>query len=312
LFAFKETEIGQIGHFWMDTQEVPMAPAPTDQCIVLPFRPSKQQPFDGTGLALHFLLGNVLVLHTGLKEMWFGWRVKKIFPEMDRFQAYCRDTSVKLDLAQASRSQKIRFWCYGDFTDRSVRLHFFDGQASDAGEAAVDLLISIDDGLVGFRSLFMDWLASSGRPMPAGQVQAALWEEKIDHHGLDAVGRALKAFYIYSAYGHGGSLNVAPFTKAVDLAPQSFMAQDLHGWALYRNQKYTAAKIAFLKSLRINPAGAGAMSGLMWCGVYAKDLEEAMYWSGRKADVCGRDVVAAREAGRRRYEKVNAPQGKKT
>jgi hypothetical protein len=83
------------------------------------------------------------------------------------------------------------------------------------------------------------------------------------------------------------------------------MAQDLYGWALYRNKQYARAKAAFLTSLAINPAGAGAMSGLMWCGVYGQDLEEAMFWSGRKADVCRQDVPAAREAGRRRYRKVN-------
>jgi hypothetical protein len=34
-----------------------MALSPTDQCIVLPFRPGTAQAFNGTGLALHFLLG---------------------------------------------------------------------------------------------------------------------------------------------------------------------------------------------------------------------------------------------------------------
>ena len=119
------------------------------------------------------------------------------------------------------------------------------------------------------------------------------------------MGRALEVFYIYSSYGGDGAIDLAPFEKAAALAPDSFMAQDLHGWALYRNKDYIMAKIAFLKSLRVNPAGAGAMSGLMWCGVYAKDLEEAMFWSGRKADACRQDVAAAREAGRRRYEKAN-------
>ena len=63
--------------------------------------------------------------------------------------------------------------------------------------------------------------------------------------------------------------------------------------------------VHFITSLRINPAGAGAMSGLMWCGVYTKDLEEAMFWSGRKADICSQDIQAAREAGRKRYAKAN-------
>jgi len=282
-----------------------MVQSPTDQCIVLPFRADKRAPFDGTGLALHFLVGNVLALHTGLKEMWFGWRVKRIFPKKASFERYCRDAADKLDLLQVSRAQQVRLWLHGNFSDPSVALHFFDGQAPDVRRAPVRLPISIDDGLIGFRTQLLKWLEFMGRPMPQAQVQAALWPETVGRGGLDAVGRALEGFYIYSAYGGDGPLDPIPFKKAVAEAPESFMAHDLYGWALYRNKHYKAAKQAFLTALRINPAGTGAMSGLMWCGVYGKDLEEAMFWSGRKADICRQDVQAAREAGRRRYEKAN-------
>ncbi|MEE4114490.1 MAG: hypothetical protein V2I40_16855 [Desulfobacteraceae bacterium] len=282
-----------------------MVQSPTDQCIVLPFRAETRHPFDGTGLALHFLVGNVLALHTGLKEMWFGWRVKKIFPEAAAFQRYCRDAADKLDLLQASRSQQVRLWLYGNFSGPSVSLHFFDGLTPDARQVPVDLPISIDDGLIGFRTPLLEWLEFMGRPMPTAQVQAALWPETTGREGLDAVGRALEGFYLYSAYGGEGPLDPLPFKTAVAKAPESFMAHDLYGWARYRNKDYPAAKRSFLTALRINPAGTGAMSGLMWCGVYGKDLEEAMFWSGRKADICRQDVQAAREAGRRRYEKVN-------
>jgi hypothetical protein len=60
------------------------------QCIILPFQPDASDDFNGVGLALHFLMGNVMVLHNGLKECWFGWRVKKIFPEKSDLQAYCQ------------------------------------------------------------------------------------------------------------------------------------------------------------------------------------------------------------------------------
>lgn len=282
-----------------------MALPPTDQCIVLPLRSDHRDPFNGIGLALHFLLGNVLVLHTGLKEMWFGWRVKKIFAEQQGFQRYCRDSAVKLDLARLSKNQKVRFWVTGTYTAQSAKVNIFDADARNAESPSVDLPISLDDHLVGFRSRFLDYLASLGHPMDAGQAQAALWAESISQAGLDAVGRALEQFYIYSAYGGEKSLEIVPFKRAVQEAPESFMAQDLYGWGLYRNRDYTAAKIAFLKSLRINPAGTGAMSGLMWCGVYTKDIEEAMFWSGRKADVCRKDVEAARKAAKRRYHKAN-------
>ena len=281
-----------------------MTPPPTDRCIVLPLRPAAPHPFDGCGLALHFLIGNVLVLHTGFKEMWFGWRAKKIFPQPDMLRHYCRHADNRLDLRTISREQKIRFWIHGSSTGTDARVHIFDAQASQHPLGSMDLAVSTDDGLMGFRRQFIQWLGTFGRPMPHEQVRAAMWTERIDHEGLDIVGRALEQFYLY-AYGSNVRLEIAPFQQAAAVAPESFMAQDLYGWALYRNREYTAAKIAFLKSLRINPAGAGAMSGLMWCGVYAKDVEEAMFWSGRKADVCGKDVQAAREAGRRRYKKVN-------
>jgi hypothetical protein len=278
----------------------------SEQCIVLPFRAENQQRFNGTGLALHFLVGNVLVLHTGLKEMWFGWRVKKLFPEKALLQRYCRNPADKLDLVQVSRSQQVRYWIYGNFSDASARLCFFDGQTPEVLHAHVDLTIDIDDHLISFRTQFLKWLESLGRPLPTEQVQAARWPETISREGLDAVGQALEAFYCYSAYGGGNApLDVSPFEKAVTVSPESFMAQDLYGWALYRNRDYRAARGAFLTALRINPAGAGAMAGLMWCGVYGKDMEEAMFWSARKADVCRRDVQAAREAGRRRYLKAN-------
>lgn len=279
----------------------------TDQCIILPFQPHPPQPFNGMGLALHFLLGNVLVLHTGFKEMWFGWRTKKIFPQPDTFQRFCRDTTSKLDLARQSQTQNIRFWITGEYSKGSVRIRIFDGRPPQAKEKTMAMDISIDDGLVRFRSQFLLGLQSIGHPMPEDQIQAALWPESVDRNGLDAVGRALETFYRFSAYGGDSPLKLHPFEKAVEMAPTSFMAHDLHGWAFYRNKNYPGAKGAFLTALRINPAGAGAMSGLMWCGIHTKDLAEAMFWSGRKAEACGHDVQAAREAGRRRYLKVNSP-----
>lgn len=282
-----------------------MTASPSEQCIVLPFRPTAPQAFNGTGLALHFLIGNILVLHTGLKEMWFGWRVDKIFPDPATLTGYIRGAGPQLDLVRVSQAQQVRFWLRGDFTAQAVSLRFFDRDYPDNSHPSANLPITTADGLIGFRKAFIDWLASVGMPMPQTQIAPALWTETIDHDGLDAVGRALEGFYRFSAFGGEGPLEMSPFELAVAVAPNAFMAQDLHGWALYRNKDYVAAKIAFLKSLRINPAGAGAMSGLMWCGIYHQDLEEAMYWSGRKADTCGQDVKAAREAGRRRYEKVN-------
>ncbi|MBW2573451.1 MAG: hypothetical protein JRE61_14245, partial [Deltaproteobacteria bacterium] len=50
--------------------------------------------------------------------------------------------------------------------------------------------------------------------------------------------------------------------------------------------------------------GIGAMSGLMWCGVYTGDREEAQFWAARKAEVRGEDIKAARQKALNRMKKV--------
>ena len=47
--------------------------------IMLPLQLQEKQAYNGTVLSIHFLLGNIVALHTGLKEFWFGWRVKNPF-----------------------------------------------------------------------------------------------------------------------------------------------------------------------------------------------------------------------------------------
>ena len=151
-----------------------MNSSPTDQCIVLPFRPESSQQFNGIGLALHFLIGNVLVLHTRFKEMWFGWRAKKIFPTPALFQHYCREVNDKLDLAHTARSQKIRTWIYGTVTNKSTDLYLFDEQLPGISTQPVHVAISTNDHLIGFRQELLDWLTSMGWPMPNNQIRKAL------------------------------------------------------------------------------------------------------------------------------------------
>ena len=274
------------------------------QCIVLPFQPDPSEDFNGVGLALHFLLGNVMALHTGLKECWFGWRVNKIFPEKTDLKAYCRGKEVLVDLHQVSTEQNVRFWLYGKAGDRFVTVFLFDA-ADNEQSLSKRIPVSYSDGLVEFRRIFLDHLAACGHPFPAKQVQPALWAETISMQGMDILGRALESFYLHSAYSGKGKIDSGLFEKAAAVAPNSFMAQDILGWASYRSQDYRAAKESFLRALRSNPNGIGAMSGLMWCGVYTGDREEAQFWAARKAEVRGEDIKEARQKALNRMKKLN-------
>ncbi len=274
------------------------------QCIVLPFQPDPSEDFNGVGLALHFLLGNVMALHTGLKECWFGWRVNKIFPEKTDLKAYCRGKEVSVDLHQVSTEQNVRFWLYGKAGDRFVTVFLFDA-ADNEQSLSKRIPVSYSDGLVEFRRIFLDHLAACGHPFPAKQVQPALWAETISMQGMDILGRALESFYLHSAYSGKGKIDSGLFEKAAAVAPNSFMAQDILGWASYRSQDYRAAKESFLRALLSNPHGIGAMSGLMWCGVYTGDREEAQFWAARKAEVRGEDIKEARQKALNRMKKLN-------
>ena len=269
--------------------------------VVLPLQPESAPDFNGVGLALHFLLGNTIVLHTGLKEFWFGWRVKKIFPEKKDLGGYCRGKGGRLDLKRLSAEQGIRLWIHGQVVHRDVTISLFDA-LKDKQAPSKTILFSIEDELVGIRQAFMYWLADRGLPFPEEQKKSALWPEKISMQGMDILGRALEAFYLYSSYDGQGEIDLRLFKEAVAIAPDSFMGQDLLGWAYYRNKCYNEAKASFLKALQANPKGTGAMSGLMWCGVFTENREEALYWAERKAEVRQEDIEAAKQKVLNRFK----------
>jgi hypothetical protein len=77
--------------------------------IVMPFVPESGQAFDGTGLGIHFLLGNLFGVHSGLTECWFGWRVKKIFQDGDAFSDYCRGRCSGPDIQALGRQEQVRY-----------------------------------------------------------------------------------------------------------------------------------------------------------------------------------------------------------
>jgi len=72
---------------------------------VLPLQLQEEQAYNGIGLAIHFLLGNIVALHTGLKEFWFGWRVKKIFLEKERVRVYCHGEGPSLTFQNSEKNR---------------------------------------------------------------------------------------------------------------------------------------------------------------------------------------------------------------
>ena len=275
--------------------------------IVLPLRPQEGQAYSGTGLAIHFLLGNIVALHTDLKEFWFGWRVKKIFLEKERLRAYCHGEGPQLDVSKLGKEQGIRYWLSGRVQQREsaikVALILTDTKKNHEKQSTT-LTLDLSNQLIDFRKEFLAWLKTCGLPFADAQAIKILWPEKINPKGLDLLGRALKTYYFHSSWGEKDPLDLYWFDSAVSAAPDSYLAHDLKGWALYKNKDYKAAEESFRSALTMNSNGLGAISGLMWCAIYANNEKEAYTWAVAKADLRGESRMAAKARVKKRMNKA--------
>jgi|GEM_PF-373086 len=275
--------------------------------IVLPLQLQEEQAYNGTGLSIHFLLGNIVALHTGLKEFWFGWRVKKIFLEKERLRAYCHGEGPQLDFSKFGKEQRIRYWLRGRIQQRGSEIKvtlILTDTKEQHNERSTTLTLDLSNRFMGFCKGFLAWLKTCGLPLPDAQARKALWPEKTNPEGLDLLGRALETYYLHSSWGEKGLLDLHWFDKAVSAAPASYLAHDLKGWALYKNKDYKAAKESFRSALTLNSNGLGAMSGLMWCAIYTNDEKTAYTWAAAKADLRGESREAANARVKRRMDKA--------
>jgi len=275
------------------------------RCAVLPLV-GKDDRMSYAGLALHFLIGNVIVLSPAFKEFWFGWRVPKIFPAPEDLTSYCRTGKPAPAPLTIGKKEDIRFWITGVLAEEPGRLFaalsLIDAETENRDPSPA-MAVDIDGALIGFRKQFISWLENCGHRLFGEQQDKALWPEEVSEEGLAAIGRALETFYLQSAYGGKAPVDLAPFESAAAEAPAAFMAHDLLGWARYRNKMYDESRKAFVESVRINPHGAGAMAGLIWCGVMVQDSKEVEYWASRKAASCDGDAGKAREKALKLLEK---------
>jgi len=145
--------------------------------IVLPLQPKKGQAYDGIGLGVHFLLGNVMAPHTGLKEFWFGWRVKKIFLKKENLINYCRGHGSGLDIAKLGKEQGVRYWLWGNAQQQGSKIQISLVLTDTKGEGEewkTDLVLDLADQLIEFRKGFLAWLDACGLSFPEEQVDKAL------------------------------------------------------------------------------------------------------------------------------------------
>ncbi len=274
------------------------------QCIVMPLKSSSPHAIEFAGLALHFLLGNVMVLNSSLDELWFGWRVKKIFSDSNDLLSYCLESNHPFSIHAANEHQNIRYWVSGEIGLKDVHLSLYDARKDKT--VYLETQYSERDDLVGFRRSVVNWMASAGIDWTAEEKKAALWTEACNLKGLENIGKALLEIYLFSSFGHTNEIELHWFESAVKQAPDSFVSHDLLGWAYYRDRQFLQAMTSFKTAISINPGGAGAMAGLMWCCVMTQDEDNAVSWAQRKAAVCGKNREESKIKALRLFQKHNS------
>ncbi|MBU3953133.1 MAG: hypothetical protein KJ658_13430, partial [Proteobacteria bacterium] len=196
------------------------------------------------------------------------------------------------------RQEQVRFWLEGQYRQKgeeillSMVLH--DTREGMPG-SQIQLSMGVNDKLLGVRAVFFDWLASCR--LAFVDSENANWPEQISVKGLDYLGRALETLYL-SYIQKGGTetdkIDLTWFYRASETSKDSYLTQDLLGWGLYKNGEFTKAETAFTSALEHNPAGIGALSGMMWCALCANNREKAVHYALAKAGCRGGDLEKAR------------------
>lgn len=254
----------------------------------MPLQPAAGQDYDGVGLGLHFLLGNVMAVHPLLNEFWFGWRVNKIFAGQDQFTSYCQGAIEFPEIENSKEIQDIVFRLSGTYEKKadqlavSLTLSVFKQPDKTKVQSFV---INLSDGLIDFRQKFISWLETCDLPFTDCQARKILWPEQICMKGLDYLGRSMAATYLNYLDPDEEKIDLDYFEKAVNKAPDSYLAWDMKGWGLYKNQSYRQAEKAFLKAVSLNENGLGALAGLMWCYIFTRNRRQALKYALAKADV---------------------------
>ncbi len=274
-----------------------------EKLIVMPLVPARGQEYNGTGLGIHFLIGNMMAVHDALTEFWFGWRVNKLFPQKKMLKEYCRGNTPDLDYYSLGQEQGIRYWLSGDYKEQqetvAIRLELTDAQTKQTHSC--ELTMDLNNGFKGFYKEFFRWFDTCGLPFSNEQAQKASWQEMITVQGFDFLGQAIAV--TYNNYIDGaGAIDIQNFEKSIASSPDSFLAHDLYAWALYKNQAYAQAEKSFHTSLKYNENGMGAIAGLMWCAIFKKDENQAYAYALAKANVRNDDPDKARTFVSKKFE----------
>jgi CHAT domain-containing protein/tetratricopeptide (TPR) repeat protein len=268
---------------------------PSSCVLVLPLQAGRAAPTEAVavGWAVHNMLENMLVLHSGVEECWSTWFLRQVFPQQQELQAWIQgQRDVPTAVIEALG---VRYLVIGQVQQQrqtfQVSLTLRD-RTSDRTWAAV---LDVDlPGLVALRQGFLTLLADAGIPAPAAQQPKMLWVEELPLAAFLLLGHGLETYVSALHYDQEPVVyNPTPFAEGVQLAPRSYLLLNNLAWVLLKQNKDAEAKARFDQALALHPSGVDAAEGLIRYSINTGEATMAEAWAARKAQMQGQTVQIA-------------------
>jgi tetratricopeptide (TPR) repeat protein len=282
------------------------------RAIVLPLQPGPETVYDGLGPAIQNVFENVLALHPDMEETYLLRHLGRTFPDGAAFQDYlARRRPLFAPVAGAWR-EGARF-VVGGLVHKDQTVEVILTESGKEAIAREFLPIDAETGLVELKRGFADFITrATGLPFPPAQREKASTPDKTNIEGLRAFGKAYAMYMLSSLLGSRALMDWELPRRALALAPESYLALNLHGWMLHVAGKDNEAPAQFKKALAADPDGVDALDGMAQIALRRGGLDQALPWALKRSGARGADTGPALAqlhmilGGQARRDKQNA------
>ena len=255
--------------------------------LVLPLQIAGELPASeqNLGLAVQAVLDRMLDSYTDLELTYATSNYKTLFADRAGFEAWLRK---KRPTVLSAERLGIRFKLSGRVVAHKrsslvAALTLVDHQSGrvQRTKAAIDL-----PRLDAFRNQVIDFLAGAGITVPREHRHRLLWSEDLSRAALTLLGDGRFQAQMATVYSDQDvGFGVDSLKDCAELAPESFLANNHLGWALYHAAQYSEASHAFERALLIDPSGVSAIDGLLWLAAQTQEDRQSSLLTPRYAEL---------------------------
>jgi len=261
-----------------------------ERAVVLPLQPAEGAEYDGLGPAVQNVIENLLALHPACEETYLLRHMRIPFPTAGDLQSYILGKRPPQEPLAGMVREGARYVLGGSILPGLLAKVWIADL--NTGKSSVSVMpIDANTGLLALRRGVIDLLGRmDGLALAPGQAVKMLTPDNTTTEALRVFGRSYGSYLVFSHLGNRSSLDLALSKQAVDLAPHSYLAINMHGWMLYASRKRDDAVQAFREALKIDPNGVDALDGMVQTALRQGGLDAALPWTLRKARTRGTDT----------------------